>query len=58
MFKPEWDCTDEMNEMQREVDYYDRLCDSGCMPGDLIEWWDRLVRKITAWANLKQGLDP
>ena len=56
MFKAEWDCTDKMNQFEEEVQEYDRLSEIMILEYRVERRWKRLMMKITAWANLKEGL--
>lgn len=56
MFKAEWDCTDKMNRFEDEVQEYDRLSEIMILEAKDQRRWKQLMMKITAWANLKEGL--
>lgn len=57
MFKAEWDCTDKMNQFEEEVQEYDRLSEIMILEAKDQRRWKQLMMKITAWVNLKEGLD-
>jgi len=46
-----------MNQFEAEVEEYDRLSEVMILENKDQRRWKRLMMKITAWANLKDGLD-
>jgi len=57
MFKAEWDCQSVMDGFQRTVDAYDRISMYETISVSEMRRWERLMEKITAWVNLRDGLD-
>lgn len=58
MYRPEWDCTQAIDEMQDAVNTLDRTAEVCTLSPAEERLWLSLLIKITAWKNLTEGIDP
>ena len=56
MWKPEWDVSDKMRQMQARTDEFDHRSEVCCISEREMRIWESFMQKITAWVNLKEGL--